>query len=121
MALLVCGAWIVINARRFRARAVRVPGVITGLVRSSDPDSPTCRPVFRFTTLEGHEVEVTSGFGEAHPPQPGDRVTILYNPRKPRKARIDTSGQTGSAMGWIVIGLGLLLVALGVLSALDVL
>ncbi|WP_433499728.1 DUF3592 domain-containing protein [Sphaerimonospora sp. CA-214678] len=94
--------------------------MITGLVRSRDPDSPTCRPVFRFTTLEGHEVEVTSRFGEADPPQPGDRVTILYDPRKRRKARIDAGGQDGSAMGRILIGLGLLLTALGVLSALDI-
>jgi hypothetical protein len=94
--------------------------VVTGLVRSRDPDSSTCRPIFRFTTLEGHEVEVTSKHGEVSPPQPGDRVTILYDPRKPRHALIDTSGQRGSGMGWTMTAFGLLLATLSVLAALNI-
>ncbi|TMR20255.1 DUF3592 domain-containing protein [Nonomuraea turkmeniaca] len=117
---LAYGTWLLISARRLRARGVRVPGVITGLVQSRDPDSSTCKPIFRFTTLEGHEVEVTSKFGEASPPQPGDRVSILYDPQKLRHARIDTGGQRGSAMGRILTGFGLLLVTLSVLITLNI-
>ncbi|MEU9831688.1 hypothetical protein AB0D67_09105 [Streptosporangium sp. NPDC048047] len=36
-------------------------------MRSRDPDSSTCSPIFRFAALEGHEVEVTSKFDEANP------------------------------------------------------
>lgn len=107
---LAFGAWLLIRARRLRARGVQVPGVVTGLVRSRNNDSPTSRPIFRFTTLEGHELEVTSDMGEGRPPQPGDRVTILYDPQKPRYAVIATSGQRGLILGWIVTVLGLLCV-----------
>ncbi|MEU9831689.1 hypothetical protein AB0D67_09110 [Streptosporangium sp. NPDC048047] len=44
---------------------------------------------------------------------------ILYDPQKPRHARIDTGGQRGSTMGWILTGLGLL-ATLGVLTAVDI-
>jgi hypothetical protein len=115
------GAWLLFSVRRHRSRSVQVPGVVTGLVRSRDPDSPTSRPIFRFTTVEGHEVEVTSRSGEASPPQPGDSVTILYDRRKPRRAVIDTSGQRGSTLGWLLTGLGLVLLTMSVLSALDIL
>ncbi|SMC85765.1 Protein of unknown function [Lentzea albidocapillata] len=88
---------------------------------SCDRESPTARPIFRFTTLEGHEVEVTSKYGETNPPQPGDRVTILYTPQKPQHAVINTGGQRGSTMGWALTAVGLVLVTLGVLAALDIL
>ncbi|MEV4176029.1 DUF3592 domain-containing protein [Nonomuraea sp. NPDC049709] len=120
LAYLAYGIWLLISARRLRARGVRVSGVITALVQSRDPDSPTRKPIFRFTTLEGHEVEVTSKFGEANPPRPGDRVTILYDPQKLRHARIDTGGQRGSTMGWLVTGSGLLFVILSVLITLNI-
>ncbi|MFF0307020.1 DUF3592 domain-containing protein [Streptosporangium sp. NPDC004379] len=55
----------------------------------------------------------------SQPPRPGDRVMILYDPQKPRHARIDTGGQRGSTMGWILTGLGLL-ATLGVLTAVDI-
>ncbi|MCA2187195.1 DUF3592 domain-containing protein [Nonomuraea cavernae] len=77
LANLACGVWILRRPQRFRARGVRVPGVVTGLERSSDPDSNACYPVFRFTTRDGQRVEITSRYGESKPPQPGDRVTVL--------------------------------------------
>ncbi|MEV0363099.1 DUF3592 domain-containing protein [Nocardia fusca] len=115
------GAWLLFSVRRHRSRSVQVPGVVTGLVRSRDPDSYTSRPIFRFTTVEGHEVEVTSRHGEASPPQPGDSVTILYDRREPRRAVIDTSGQRGSTLGWLLTALGLFLLTMSVLTALDIL
>ena len=115
------GAWLVIRARRLRARWAQVPGVITDLVHSCDREKPTARPIFRFTTHEGHEVEVTSKYGETNPPQPGDHVTILYTPQKPGQAVINTGGQRGSTMGWALTAIGILLVALGVLAALNIL
>lgn len=117
---LACGAWLLMRARRFRARAVRVPGVVTGLERSRDPDSNARFPVFRFTTAEGEELEVTSRHGESRPPQPGERVTVLYDPARERDARIDTGGQDGSTMGRWVVGIGGFLVTLGVLASFGV-
>ncbi|SIS03901.1 DUF3592 domain-containing protein [Micromonospora avicenniae] len=95
--------------------------MITDLVPSRDPDDRVSWPIFRFTTVEGHEVEVTSSFGEGRPPQPADGITILYDPRKPHRAIINTSGQSGSSMGWILTALGLFLTTLSVLTALNIL
>ncbi|MEV0592438.1 DUF3592 domain-containing protein [Nonomuraea cavernae] len=120
MANLACGVWLLRRSRRFRARGVRVPGVVTGLERSSDPDSNACYPIFRFTTRDGQEFEITSRYGESKPPQPGDRVTVLYDPDRQRNARIDTGGQDGSTMGRWVVGIGLFLITLGVLTAFEI-
>lgn len=105
LANLAGGAWILRGARQ----EVRVPGVVTGLKRSSDPDGKASFPVFRFTTREGEEVEMTSRQGESRPPRPGDR-----------NARIETAGQDGSAMGRLVAGMGLFLIAVGVLTTLEI-
>ncbi|WP_020542408.1 DUF3592 domain-containing protein [Nonomuraea coxensis] len=117
---LACGVWLLRRARRFRARGVRVPGMVIGLERSRDPDSKACFPIFRFTTCVGQKVEITSRHGESRPPQPGDRVMVLYDPEKPRNARIDSGGQDGSAMGRWVVGIGLFLITLGVLTAFTI-
>ncbi|MFC5818696.1 DUF3592 domain-containing protein [Nonomuraea harbinensis] len=120
LANLACGVWLLRRARRFRAHGVRVPGLVTGLERSRDPDSKACYPVFRFTTRDGQEVEITSRYGESRPPRPGDRVTVLYDPAKQRNARIDTGGQDGSTMGKWVVGIGLFLITLGALTAFTI-
>lgn len=118
---MTLGVLMVWNARRFRARAIQVPGVVVGLVKSSDPDSRARRPIFRYTTLEGLELEVVSKWGEPNPPQPGERVTVYYDPKKHRNARIGTGGQSGFEMGWVIFGFGSLLTAVGVLSVSGIL
>jgi hypothetical protein len=120
LANLACGVWLLRGARRLRTLGIRASALVTGLRRSSDPDSNACFPIFRFTTREGQEVEITSLYGESKPPQPGDRVTILYDPENQRNARIDTGGQDGSTMGRIVMGIGIFLITLGALSAFNV-
>ncbi|QYC37809.1 hypothetical protein Nocox_00865 [Nonomuraea coxensis DSM 45129] len=45
---------------------------------------------------------------------------VLYDPEKPRNARIDSGGQDGSAMGRWVVGIGLFLITLGVLTAFTI-
>ncbi|MFF4614776.1 DUF3592 domain-containing protein [Nonomuraea jabiensis] len=120
LANLSCGIWLLLRARRFRARRVRVPGMVIGLERSRDPDSNACFPIFRFTIYGGQEVEITSRHGESRPPQPGDRVMVFYDPEKPRNARIDTAGQDGSSMGRWAVGIGLFLITLGVLTAFKI-
>ncbi|MFG1944882.1 DUF3592 domain-containing protein [Nonomuraea sp. NPDC048826] len=117
---LAFGVWTLRRAQRFRDRGIRVSGLVTGLERSSDPDSNACYPVFRFTTRDGREVEITSRYGESKPPRPGDHVTVLYDPEKERNARIDTGGQDGSTIGMWVVGIGLFLITLGVLTTFRI-
>lgn len=114
------GILLLANARRRRARWIRVPGLVTDLVPSSDPDSPAKFPTFRFTTTEGHEVKIKSGRGENNPPRPGDNVTVLYDPKEPQRAVIDTTGQSDISMGRWLIGFGLVLLTLDVLTILGV-
>ncbi|WP_165970160.1 DUF3592 domain-containing protein [Nonomuraea terrae] len=121
LVLVAFGGWQLISARRIRARGVRVPGVVIGYKQvAGGGEEPLSRPVFRFTTLEGHELEVTSRTGEPRGYLPDERIEVLYNPQKPERARIDNAGQRGSTMGWIVTTMGVFVLAVGVLGFLDV-
>ena len=118
---VIVGALFMINARRRRLRSVQVPGMVIGQKIGSGENGLVYFPSFRFTTIEGNEVEVTSSYGGGSAPQPGQNVTVLYDPRKPQRAKIDTPDQTGLAMGRILFGFGLVLTVLGVLTAFGIL
>jgi hypothetical protein len=54
-------------------------------------------PVLRFTLPDGQVVETQAEYGTNWPPgQAGDRVTVLYHPDEPSRARIE-GGFTGAA------------------------
>jgi hypothetical protein len=87
-------------------------------------------PVLRFTTVEGDEVESVSPLASSKlKVRPGDQVTVLYDPRNPkRRPRIDTV--PGREVRWSSLGpqdaglddpllivAGLLLVLLGLVLA----
>jgi len=114
------GIVLLIQTRRFLARALRVPGVVVDLVRSysrssNGGGSTTYRPVFRFQTYEGMDVEVTGNMGTNPPPaRPGEQVNVLYDPGNPRNARLDKRGQRGGFVSWIFIGFGVVFTAIGV-------
>lgn len=116
----VVGAWMLIRARRHRLRSISVRGEITKVARSRDPEEMS-RLTFRFTTVDYRDIEVTSNTNAQRLPQRGDRVTVIYDPRKPQRASINTREQRGLSMGWQVTALGLFLLVLGVLVALNVL
>lgn len=125
---LVCGAVLVVIVRKnraFLARAQRAPGVVVGLGRGSSMGSgpnDTMRrsfaPVFRFTTIDGREVEVRSSV-ESNPPtyRPGDQVTVLYDPAAPEKAKLDKFSERGGLETLVMSILTGVFLAVGVIVA----
>jgi hypothetical protein len=50
-------------------------------------------PVVRFETQDGKTVEFESGLGTNIPPRVGEEVTVIYDPLRPREAKV-TIGST---------------------------
>ena len=65
-------------------------GTVVELVRSQSSDSTTYRPVVRYSTQSGEQVEFTSSAG-SNPPSysKGEQVEVLYQPLQPAQARIN--------------------------------
>jgi len=88
---LVVFLWGRIQDHAFVARAIRVPGTITGLVEGRYKRGSSSRrigPRVTFKTLEGRvfwHVDWQKADGGY---QVGESVTVLYDPRNPRNARI---------------------------------
>lgn len=101
--------------RSFLASAQRVPGIVVGTHRVSRTDSYEYFPVLRFRTLDGADIEtvgqMNSGSHELLRLK-GHRVDVLYDPRDPRSARMDTSSGRGQAGSMALATLGCLLTAI---------
>jgi hypothetical protein len=118
------------SARRFKERAVRVPGLVVDLEfhrghrTAGDVSSGYWVPRLRFTTVDGRPVEMLAMYGSVPAPaRPGEQVMVLYDPEQPTKAqvadRVLASGGCLSVAMLVVGGsfavLGLLLCAVGVI------
>ena len=107
------------QARGFRSRAQRVPGILVGIHTARHNDQPTTYPVLRFRTLDGVEMETTSNVNEGPfylTQNKGRQVPVLYDPQDPRKACIDSPsgrGQVKSGYGLIALGVVFVVAAIG--------
>jgi hypothetical protein len=126
--LLVLGALAVFGgvrtlrqARGFRARARRVPGILVGIHAARHNDQPAHYPVLRFRTLDGVELETTSNVNEAPfwlTRMRGRQVPVLYDPEDPRVACVDgPSGRGQVRSGYGIIALGVVFVLAAVAYA----
>ncbi|MEZ0070688.1 DUF3592 domain-containing protein [Planotetraspora sp. GP83] len=113
------GGGLTISARDFRKRAQRVQGEVVRLRPSRSSEGGTVYyPTVRFTTVYGQRVEAECPFGSSPPPaMPGDQVPILYDPAKPTRVRIDSATGSGTLIGVIFLGVGLVLFTAGVVVA----
>ncbi|WP_141578142.1 DUF3592 domain-containing protein [Actinomadura sp. WMMA1423] len=110
------------TSRAFLARAHRVPGIVVGIHRVPGDDSYDHFPVLRFRTLEGAEIETvaqSSGGSFELERLEGRPVAVLYDPRDPRAARMDTrSGRAlAASAGAVAVGCVFALVGIAVLIA----
>ena len=105
------------EARGFRSRALRAPGILVGIHADRHNDHPTTYPVLRFRTAQGADVQTTSNVNEGPfylTRMRGRQVPVLYDPDDPRKACIDSpSGrrQVRSGYGIVTLGIFFLLLA----------
>jgi len=106
------------NTRDFLDTAARAEGVVVDLVQrrpGTGSHRYTYAPVVRYTTAAGETVEfVSRTFSTAPSHDRGERVTVLYDPARPREATM-----TGWFELWggaaIVGGIGAAFLAFGVL------
>jgi hypothetical protein len=103
IAILMIAALFTVRTLSFLRHSAGAVGMIERLepeVRQSSNGRPhtTYAPVFSFVTAEGREVLVTSRMS-SNPPgfHPGESVPVLYDPRNPLNARINTFGQMWGA------------------------
>lgn len=93
IACLVGGIVWGVNTKKFVDGAVKTSGTVVEVQRrqSSSDDGPTYYPVVRFADAEGRDVTFTSSTG-SNPPshREGDRVEVLYDPRDPNDAEINS-------------------------------
>src|ERR1700751_4615392 len=84
--------------RRLNRTGERVPGTVVDLRwrsrSSSGPDGGSfrvCHPVLAFRTLDGRDIQAETGVGSSRViAQPGEQVPVIYDPRNPAKAEINT-------------------------------
>ena len=109
--LVVSGLRRIADHRRFLARAVHVPGVVTGhdAVRVQSNDSGTTtysHPVLRFTTTDGRLVDTRANAGRRlKRPAVGERVEVLYDPLDPLRAGLPGAGGTLASLAPLFVGL----------------
>jgi hypothetical protein len=108
------GGGIVMNAREFRRRAQRTRGLVVGLRASRSDDGTSYYPTIRFTTIYGQQVEAETTYGSNPPPaRPGEEVTVLYDPARPTRIRIDSAAGSGTLLGGIFLAVGIVLFTAG--------
>ncbi|MEV1203558.1 DUF3592 domain-containing protein [Microbispora rosea] len=108
------GGGITMNAREFRRRAQRARGLVVGLRASRSDDGTSYYPTIRFTTVYGQQVEAETTFGSNPPPaRPGEEVTVLYDPARPTRIRIDSAAGSGTLLGGIFLAVGIILFTAG--------
>jgi hypothetical protein len=114
------------RARRFDQRAVGVPGVVVdlrlrrGVGEPGEHGSFLWFPVIEFTTVDGRQVRTDAMYGSVPAPaRPGHRVTVLYDPDQPTRARI--GGRTLASGGCLAAAMtvvGVLVALLGLLMGM---
>ncbi|MET3371069.1 hypothetical protein ABIC89_000102 [Variovorax boronicumulans] len=117
-ALMLLGAWLLYqNTTKFIASAGKAQGEVIALQSagsSSRSNSPTWRPLVRFTLPSGAIVEFSPS-SSSNPPayDKGEVVGVFFNPANPQDARLDGFFDLWGGAA-IVGGLGAIFLAMGV-------
>ncbi|MFB4310695.1 DUF3592 domain-containing protein [Actinomadura sp. GTD37] len=105
------------TSKAFLASAYRVPGIVAGVHRTSTTDSYEYFPVLRFRTLDGADIE-TVGQTRAGSYElfrlKGHQVEVLYDPRNPRTARMNTSSGRALSGSIGMVAVGCVFTAIGI-------
>lgn len=97
--LAVHGARSLVRTRAFLSRAVRTEGEITGWRTERQDPGSSSRSYYarlRFPTPDGRTVETESDVPLSFWPADRDGpVTVLFDPARPERARLDSAGGRG--------------------------
>jgi hypothetical protein len=117
--LILAGIVLLVRARLFRARAVRVSGRITELGFIPGENGNNVREAtVEFTTEDGREITTKGGDIGRRRLREGSPVAILYHPGKPTLAYIEGTSMRGGWVGGVLICFGLCFMLAAALSLL---
>jgi hypothetical protein len=107
------------QGRRLTRTGQRVPGTVVSLAwkhsSGSEGGSQVCHPVLAFRTLDGRVIQTATGVGSSRViAQPGEEVPVIYDPRNPSRAEIDTWAGRASWLPWLITVAGLAVLGYGV-------
>jgi hypothetical protein len=108
LGFIAFGAHVIRIGRRLRTYGQRAPGVVVRLRWDSDDyGGGQFYPILRFQTGDGTMIETESDLGtNPAPVRAGQQVTVVYDPAKPRRARLDTMLGSGAVHGPLFIAFG---------------
>ncbi|MEW2355183.1 DUF3592 domain-containing protein [Spirillospora sp. NPDC029432] len=111
------GIVLLVRARLFRARAVRVPGRITDVhYIPGENGQSVWEATVEFVTEDGREITTKGGDIGTRRLRKGSPVKVHYDPRKPTVAYVEGTAMRGGWVGGILICFGLCLLLAYVLS-----
>lgn len=89
---LIAGGWVWLkHTRQFITHSSMATGRLVDYVVDNNDDGTFYKPVVRFTTVDGQEIEYHSSTGSTFKPQRiGTEVRIHYDPANPQHAAIDS-------------------------------
>lgn len=104
---IVLGLFIVLRAWLFQRGAERAPGKVMGFSGVSQHEGDSREAKFEFETLDGHKIIANAHLGQSSGEvSMGEEITVMYDPKKPTRAKIDKAGMRGYQIGWVVVGIG---------------
>jgi len=114
ISILLGGIFITIAAIRTRMTRgwVRTTGIVVDQrTGRADGGIPALYPTFQWQDANGRVHQHTSMVSASLGPRPGKRLAVLYDPRNPARAILDTFVQSGRIfylVGGLVTGIGVL-------------
>ncbi|MER7282082.1 DUF3592 domain-containing protein [Dactylosporangium sp. NPDC000244] len=105
------------SSRKFRARAVRVNGMVVDNMWRQVDGSDVAMPVYDYHTREGHPMRATEQVG-TNPPRyrPGTPVVVLYDPAEPYRAQLEGMAGATNVLHGVFVVIGPLVAIVGVAS-----
>lgn len=116
------GGYGIHRDRRLNRTGERVPGTVVGLRwrSSSGPDGGrACHPVLAFRTLDGRDIQAETRVGSSRViAHPGEQVPVIYDPRNPARAEINTRAGRAAWLPVIFTMAGVALICYGLFRAI---
>ena len=113
---LLYGRWKRRRLERLRQVGYKTSGVVVGhdYIHSTLMDAPVPVPLVQFQAPDGRLVTASSDVAGMDAPSKGDRVTVLFDPDRPKQVHIDSGAsdepemvdKIGGVVAWVFIGGG---------------